>query len=79
MKKSAIKEKINNHIELRKPLWTILIVLTGGLVTLAFSPDSVLKYLLLTVGGVINIFIFLSICEHNTRIEELIKQLEDKD
>lgn len=73
MKKSAIKEKINNHIESRKPLWTILIVLTGGLATLAFSPDSIMKYLLLTAGGVLDIFIFLSICEHNARIEELIK------
>ncbi len=73
----SIQKKIKNHIEIRKPLWTILIVLTGSLATLVFNLDSILKYILFGVGISLDVFIFNSICEHNRIIEKLIKQLED--
>ncbi len=78
MKKSAIKERINNHTELRKPLWTILIVLTGSLVALVFDINNPIKLGLLILGVILDIFIFNSICEHNKIIENLIKKLEEK-
>lgn len=79
MKKAAIKEKINNHTELRKSLWVTLVVLTGGLATLALNLDSIIKIILFFIGIPIDVFIFISICEHNNIIEGLIKELENKE
>ncbi len=78
MTKKAIEEKIKNHIELRKPLWTILIVLTGSLMPLLFDLNNPIKLGLLILGVTLDVFIFNSICEHNKIIERLIKQLEEK-
>ncbi|MEI8128279.1 MAG: hypothetical protein WCG95_01550 [bacterium] len=50
MEKEILKLKIDNLIALRTNLTNVVLVLSGGLASLCFLSDSVLKYVLIVVG-----------------------------
>lgn len=76
MDKEAIKLRIKNHIEIRKSLWTVVIILTGGLITLFLNLDSIFKVVLFLIGIPIDIVFMNSIAFNTTKIEGLLKVME---
>lgn len=70
------KEKIKNLVALRTSLFTIAMVLTGGVVGLLFMDISPVKILPLAVIGVYYDFVFISnIFSINNKIDILLEGL----
>lgn len=70
------KEKIKNLISLRASLFTIVVVLTGGIIGLFFMNVSLIKILPLAVIGVYYDFVFVSnIFSINNKIDVLLEGL----
>ena len=70
------KEKIKNLISLRASLFTIVVVLTGGIIGLFFMNVSLIKILPLAVIGVYYDFVFVSnIFYINNKIDVLLEGL----
>lgn len=86
MDKELIYKKIDNLIEIRKTLWTILIVLNGGLAGLlaSFSSfdiniNSIIKLFLLIIGGIFDYFFLMSLFDTNTDLNKLYNKLEKEE
>lgn len=80
MNKDQIKQKINNHIDYRRLLWTTFIVLSGGVFTLLLNIGAKfnffdIKTILFILGSIIDMYVLLAITEHNKKVEELILKL----
>lgn len=75
MNEKQINKNIENYIELRKILWTTVIVLTGGIVALLLNMDSLLKLGLIIVGVGLDAIFIKFIIDINKDIHELIKKL----
>ncbi len=70
------KEKIKNLVSLRTSLFTIAMVLTGGIVGLLFMDIPLVKILPLAVIGVYYDFVFISnIFSINNKIDILLEGL----
>lgn len=70
------KEKIKNLISLRASLFTIVVVLTGGIIGLFFMDVSLIKILPLAIIGVYYDFVFVSnIFSINNKIDILLEGL----
>ena len=70
------KEKIKNLISLRASLFTIVVVLTGGIIGLFFMNVSLIKILPLAIIGVYYDFVFVSnIFSINNKIDVLLEGL----
>lgn len=76
-------KKIDNCIEVRKNLWTAIIVLSGGLggliltiSTFNLNIDSLLKLILLVLGISVNYFLFKNLSDCNKEIMVLFKKLD---
>ena len=83
MDREDIKYEINNCIEIRKNLWTALIVLTGGLAGLLLNMynvklniEGIIKVGLFISGFVFDYLIFIMLGEVNTEIKELITKFK---
>lgn len=79
------KFEITNYIELRKNLWTGIIVLNGGLAglfltfgSLKFDISSCLRISVFVLGVIVNYFFFNAISSANSEIYRLINKLGDK-
>ncbi|MFA7658122.1 MAG: hypothetical protein WCY19_01675 [Candidatus Gastranaerophilaceae bacterium] len=51
MDKEILKLKVTNLIALRTNLTNVVLILSGGLASLFFLPNSLLKYVLIIIGG----------------------------
>lgn len=70
------KEKVKNLISLRASLFTIVVVLTGGIIGLFFMNVSLIKILPLAIIGVYYDFVFVSnIFSINNKIDVLLEGL----
>ena len=78
MNNDSIKQRITNHIEIRKNLWTANIVLLGGLATVLLNFNSVMSFILIVTGLIFEIILFQSLVYQNIRIEILLKLLENE-
>ena len=47
MKKKYLDRKIDYHLEIRRNLWTAMLILAGGLATLIINPDNFIKIMLI--------------------------------
>jgi len=78
MNNDSIKQRITNHIEIRKNLWTANIVLLGGLATVLLNFTSIMSFILIVTGLIFEIILFQSLVYQNIRIEILLKLLENE-
>jgi hypothetical protein len=76
MDRETVKLKINNYIELRKSLLTLIIVLTSGTVALLLNLDSLIKIVLFIVGIVLNYFFIICFVDSNKSINKLLIDTE---
>lgn len=76
MTKEAIKLKIENHKDIRRNVWTAIIVLTGGLAMLVLNLDSMTKLVVFIMGIILNYMFFKAIVYNNSQVEALIKSIE---
>ena len=72
-----INRKIDNYFEIRKILWTAIIILTGGVVTLTLHIDSFIKSFWIVLGFIAELIFVYSITKINENIEELLAKLEE--
>ena len=72
----TLEYKINNLISLRTTYYSIVIVLTGGLVSL-FYHTNILNIVLLVIGCSIDYFFVNLIIKITAQINSLIKLLEE--
>jgi len=73
----AIKERLKVNLEKLKMVLTIIILLTGGLLTLLLNGlDSSLKVTIFTSGNVILFFFSIYFFSINNRIDFLLKQIK---
>lgn len=86
MEKEDIKQKINNYIEIRKNIWTSVIVLTGSLAALIiniadskFLISGYLKIIFVVIGGIIDYAFISGINSMNNEINKLITKLGKED
>lgn len=75
MDKDAIKQKINNLIEVRKNYWTGFIALTAGIATLLLSVKNLTQIILISVSFIFWIFLLLAIGKCNIEINKYLNQL----
>lgn len=83
MDKQILLKKIDNIIEVRKTLWTSVIVLNSGIATLLLTMDdfsinnkTVMKVILLFIGFGLDYLFFNSITVANNDVSKLFGQLE---
>jgi len=83
MDSELIFKKIDNIIEIRKNLWTTVIVLTGGLAGLLltmldfnFGLSYLIKLLLFVLGFIMNVFFVINLSDCNKSINYLLNKLE---
>jgi hypothetical protein len=77
MEKEILKLKIGNLIALRTNLTNVLIVLTGGIASLCFMPNSVLKYLLILAGGLYSLTIVSNLWNTIGEINQILNERKD--
>lgn len=77
MSKELIKEKIKFYTETIKIFWTLFIVLTGGLATLIFNLDNILKFGLFTLGLLFEYVVIMIIKDYNQKILKLLNDWEN--
>ena len=77
MSKELIKEKIKFYTETIKIFWTLFIVLTGGLATLIFNLDNILKFGLFTLGLLFEYVVIMIIKDYNQKILKLLDEWEN--
>jgi len=82
MAKESLNKKIDNCFEIRKSLWTVVMLLTGSLCGLIFSMDfsvkiiSILKYFITGIGIFLDYLFILSMISINKEIDKLIEIME---
>lgn len=84
MDKELIYKKIDNLVEQRKILWTVVVVLTGGTIGLFFNTissfkfDTVsfLKFFIMTIGFFLDYIFISSIWDNSKEISNLFNKLE---
>ncbi len=74
MNQNAILKEIDDHINIRNNIWTGLLVIAGGTLTLVTNPDNIIKIVLIIIGAIM-FFTFLN--GYFNRIK-IIKKLNDK-
>jgi intracellular septation protein A len=77
MELEYLKQKIMNHVEIKKYLSTYILVLTGGIISLFFSDFSYAKMVLLIVGCVVGIALINGATKQNDLIEQLLLKLKE--
>jgi hypothetical protein len=78
MKKEFCREKFNYYITVKNNLWTAFLVLTGGLAGLALNLDSLIKYLFLVTGFIIEYFLIKIINSNNSQLQVLLKKIDEE-
>lgn len=83
MKEELIYKKIDNFIEIRKNLWTTVIVLSGGIAGLAvslsdfaFNIGGFIRLALFLIGAYLDYFFVNSIIDTNKEINKLMISVE---
>jgi len=83
MDRELINKKIDNYFEIRRSLWTVLIVLNGGIAGLFLSIGNFslnlsiyIKLALLFIGGLLDYLFIKSITAINNDIAKLFNQIE---
>ena len=71
-----LKQKINNHMDIRKNLWTAFIILTGGIIGLALNIDSIIKIFLLFIGFLSELLLVYSFIINNREIGKCFLQFK---
>ncbi len=74
--KDKIKTEINNLIALRAIYFSVVIVLTGGIIGLLYN-YSLLNFCLFIIGSILDFIYLTSAYETSKRITVLIKELRD--
>ena len=77
MNEELIKEKTKFYTETIKIFWTLFIVLTGGLATLIFNLDNILKFGLFTLGLLFEYVVIMIIKDYNQKILKLLDEWEN--
>ena len=84
MNKDYLKEKINNYQDVRKNLWTVVILLSGGITGLIYkvvhfslTPNSFLDILMLIIASLLDYYFLISVSFHNEEIIKLLNILKE--
>ena len=77
MKEKAIHQRIILYRTILTLCWTSVIIIGGGLVGLILDINTVLKILLLLLGGLFEIALFFAVVILIIEINKLIKQLNN--
>ena len=78
MNEKYLTEKIKFHTEIVKILWTVIIVLTGGLAAIFINMDNPQKIILFVMGLLIEVTFIILLIEANKDINYMIDKLEEK-
>jgi len=65
-----------SNIEHRKTLWTVGVVLSGGLAALLTNPDSYVKMVLIILGFTFFFAVVNGIRDTNRKLKAVFKRLE---
>lgn len=76
MEKEIIK-RIDNCFEVRKNLWTTIVILTGGIVALTLNIDSNIKLIWIILGVIADFSFVFSIYKININLEKLLNRLDE--
>ena len=81
MDKELTYKKIDNCFEVRKNLWTTVIILSGGisgviLTGFSFTLIGVIKIILIILGIILDYFFIMSIVSANKELHEYFKLIE---
>jgi hypothetical protein len=77
METKYLEQKIMNHIEIRKHLYTYLLVISGGIVSLFFANFTYMKAAFFVAGCCLDIAFINGITKQNDLIEELLLKLKE--
>jgi len=82
MKSEELKQEINNYIEIRKNIWTVVIILSSGLAGLGisiadfkFHAQDYVKVILFIIGIFLDYTFISSINSINKEIKKLITDI----
>ena len=76
----AIKERLKVNLEKLKMVLGIIVLLTGGLLTLLLNGlDSYLKINIFVVGAILDFFLVIYLIILNNRIDNLLKLIGNHD
>ena len=76
MNEESIKKQVDWVRDIKKHLWTGLIVAIGSTIGLSFNVDSKYKLFLVLIGFIISIIFFLSYFQKDLVLESLLSKLE---
>ena len=83
MDRELINKKIDNYFEIRKSLWTAIIVLTGGITGLLLSISvfsitipNIIKLSVIFLGGVLDYLLIMGIASLNSDIVKYFTLIE---
>jgi len=68
-------EKISNYKDIRRNLWTAIVLLTGGIVALSMNMDSFIKIFWFISGTLSDLFFAYSLIKLNESIDSLLSKL----
>lgn len=71
----GIKLQVSNNIEIRKHLWTVIILITGGIISLLLNLDTLIKIILFIIGLSLDILALYTISEINLQVNRDIQSL----
>ncbi|MDD3014608.1 MAG: hypothetical protein PHC34_12980 [Candidatus Gastranaerophilales bacterium] len=74
-----ISKRIDNCFEVRKNLWTSIVVLTGSIVALTLNIDSFIKFFWISLGAFADFILIYSTIKINENIEKLLNKLEEEE
>lgn len=83
MDRELINKKIDNYFEIRKSLWTAVIVLTGGITGLLLSISefsitipNIIKLLIIFFGGILDYLLIMGVSSLNSDIVKYFALIE---
>ena len=74
-KDKLILEKISNYKDIRRNLWTAIVLLTGGIVAITMNMDSYIKIFWFILGTLSDLFFAYSLIKLNENIDNLLMKL----
>jgi hypothetical protein len=77
MESKYLEQKIMNHIEIRKYLYTYVLVVSGGILSLFFGEFSYMKVVFFIAGFFLDIALVNGISTQSDLIEDLILKLRE--
>ena len=76
MNKESIQKKIDHEINIKNNLWTAFMISVGGTISLMLAIDSLFKLVFIISGFILSIILLNGYFQKETKIESLIKNLE---